>query len=351
MTSCTLRVFVLGALVVSGVEEAAPELWFALTVSSLDSYEKRRLIGFVNDAKGRPGSSAASITFTPEPNRGFGGRWKTVQTRRLPLGAFEKVKRGRKQQEPELSYGSGAMQVVPGVHRLTHGVSNFYLIEDGGKLVLIDAGVPGDWNLFVEALSSLGRTPRDLEAVLLTHAHSDHTGFAERAGSNMGAAIWIHEADSAVAKGAKQGNNEGKLRGYLRYGESWRTLFGLMRRGGLKIIPILEVSTFADGQTIEVVSRPRAVHVPGHTPGTAALLLEGRRVLLTGDALVTRNPLTGRRGPQIMPRALNRDSQQALGSLGKLENLAADLILPGHGDPWTQGVADAVQRARTAGFS
>ena len=101
----------------------------------------------------------------------------------------------------------------------------------------------------------------------------------------------------------------------------------------MRIVPIREVSTFADGQAIDVPGRPRAVHVPGHTPGMAALFLEWRRVLFTGDALVTRNPLTGRRGPQVMPRALNRDSRQAIQSLARLEELPADVVLPGHGEP------------------
>ena len=39
-------------------------------------------------------------------------------------------------------------EVAKGVHRLTNGVSNFYLIEESGKLVLVDAGAPKDWALF-----------------------------------------------------------------------------------------------------------------------------------------------------------------------------------------------------------
>lgn len=243
------------------------------------------------------------------------------------------------------------MEVAQGVHRLTAGVSNFYLIDDAGKLLLVDAGASGDWNLFVQAVSALGRMPTDLEAILLTHAHSDHTGFAERARADAGAVVWIHAEDAAVAKGAPPGKNEGKFGGYLLRAELWRTVFGLLRRGGMKIVPIHEVSTFADGQVIDAPGRPRAVHVPGHTPGMAALFLEERRMLLTGDCLVTRNPLTGRRGPQIMPRALNRDSRQALQSLARLEDLPVDMILPGHGEPWTQGVLRAVRFARDAGPS
>lgn len=241
--------------------------------------------------------------------------------------------------------------IVPGIQKLTHGISNFYLVEEGGKLTLIDAGVSGDWRLLSQAVTSLGRSLHDVQAVLLTHAHSDHTGFAERARTAARAPVWVAAADAPVAKGGKQGRTERGVGAYLLHAETWRTLFGLIAHGGTRVIPILEVSEFADGQTIDVAGHPKVLHVPGHTPGSAALFLEQRRALFTGDALVTRNPLTGRRGPQIMPRALNQSSQQALDSLGRMESLGADLVLPGHGEPWTQGASEAVQRARSAGFS
>jgi glyoxylase-like metal-dependent hydrolase (beta-lactamase superfamily II) len=243
------------------------------------------------------------------------------------------------------------MEVADGIHRLTQGVSNFYLVEDGGRLVVVDAGAAGDWNIMASALSSMGRTPVDLEAVLVTHAHSDHTGFAEQARSAAGSRVWIHQADADQVKGAKPPKNEAGLGRYLRYPEAWKTLFILVRHRGAKVVPVVEVSTFADGETVDVPGRPRAVHVPGHTPGMCAVYFESRRALMTGDALVLRNPLTGRRGPQIAPAGLNRDSQQALRSLDALAGLTADVLLPGHGDPWTDGAAEAVRLARVAGPS
>jgi glyoxylase-like metal-dependent hydrolase (beta-lactamase superfamily II) len=74
-------------------------------------------------------------------------------------------------------------------------------------------------------------------------------------------------------------------------------------------------------------------------------------VLLTGDVLATRNPLTGRVGPQIMPSGLNRDTPQALRSLDVLDSIPAEVLLPGHGEPWTGGAAEAAQLARVAGPS
>jgi glyoxylase-like metal-dependent hydrolase (beta-lactamase superfamily II) len=243
------------------------------------------------------------------------------------------------------------VEVAPGVRRLTQGVVNFYLVQDRGKLILVDAGTPGDWDLLIGALSGLGRRMSDLEAVLLTHAHPDHVGLAERARSTAGASVWIHKADAELATGAKPGRNDGKATSYLLRTEFYRTLLSLARRGATRLIPAREVSAFTDGETLDLPGRPRVVHAPGHTAGSAALLLEKQRVLLTGDVLATRNPLTGRTGPQIMPSGLNHDTDQALRSLSVLEELPADVLLPGHGEPWTDGAARAAQLARTAGRS
>ncbi|HYP24491.1 MAG TPA: MBL fold metallo-hydrolase, partial [Actinomycetota bacterium] len=45
------------------------------------------------------------------------------------------------------------------------------------------------------------------------------------------------------------------------------------------------------------------------------------------------------------------DSGQALASLDALAATGAVVVLTGHGEPWTQGVASAVERAREAGPS
>lgn len=243
------------------------------------------------------------------------------------------------------------MQVADGVHRLSGGVCNFYVVEEAGKVVLVDAGTPADWKLLVRHLAALGRRVEDIDSVLLTHAHADHTGFAERARTEAGARVWVHDADAAVARSGKPPKPESSLLRYLAHVEAYRTGFSLMRRGGARIIPIAAVSAFADGEVIDVPGRPRAVHAPGHTAGSAAVLYEGRSVLLSGDALVTRNPLTGRKGPQVMPAGFNENTTQALRSLRALATGAAQTVLPGHGVPWTQGAAEAVRLAELAGPS
>jgi glyoxylase-like metal-dependent hydrolase (beta-lactamase superfamily II) len=246
---------------------------------------------------------------------------------------------------------SHVTEVAEGVHRLTNGVANFYLIQESGKLVLVDAGAPKDWALFTGAARTLGKVVEDLDAVLLTHAHTDHTGFAEQARATIGARVWIHEHEVQAARTGKVGPRDGKQSAYLLRGAFWRTALVLSIRGGAKIIPIREVSAFSDGEVLDVPGSPRVVHAPGHTGGSAAILLEDRNVLFTGDVLCTHNAYTGRDGPQIMPSGLNADTPQALASLDNLSGIKADVLLPGHGEPWTGGVGEAIRQARAAGPS
>jgi glyoxylase-like metal-dependent hydrolase (beta-lactamase superfamily II) len=244
-----------------------------------------------------------------------------------------------------------AVEVADRIHRLNQGIVNFYLVEEGGKLTLVDAGGTGHWELFRATLRRIGRTLDHLDAVVLTHAHADHVGFAERARKEARAVIRVHRADAGPATTGSAPKNEAGYGRYLWRLEAYRTLLTLARAGGLKLVPVQVVSVYEDGQRLDVPGRPRVVHAPGHTNGSCALLLEDRSALLSGDCLVTRNPFTGRVGPQIMPAGLNLSSIGALRSLDALAPLRADIVLPGHGEPWTQGTAEAVRLARAAGPS
>ena len=71
-------------------------------------------------------------------------------------------------------------QVAEGVHRLGSKLVNYYLVEDGDALTVIDAGLPGLRPSLDATLAALGRAPGDIQALVLTHAHNDHVGIAER---------------------------------------------------------------------------------------------------------------------------------------------------------------------------
>jgi glyoxylase-like metal-dependent hydrolase (beta-lactamase superfamily II) len=236
-------------------------------------------------------------------------------------------------------------EVAPGITRLGNEIVNFYLVEGDDGITLVDAGLPA-FRSQVDAV--LGG--RRVDAVILTHGHTDHVGVAEGLRQD-GATVWIHAADAAMARDGDEQKTEGNLGSYLRYRATWKLLGMAVRSGGIRRPKIAEVTEFGDGEVLDVPGHPLVVHTPGHSNGHVVFLFADRGVLMAGDALCTWNPLTGRDGPQLMPGAFAVSSPQAMQSLARLEPLEASALLPGHGNPWTDGVPSAVARAREAGPS
>lgn len=243
-----------------------------------------------------------------------------------------------------------------GVHRLGDEVVNFYVIEDGSELTLVDAGLPGHHRRLAELLGSIGRSIQDVRAILLTHTHLDHVGLAERVRREAGAQVWAHHEDAAAlaapTKPAGNAKPERSLGRYLlRRPAALAVPLRLARSGAFRTPAVASVSEFTGGAVLDVPGRPRVVDVPGHTPGSVAFHLRERGIVLTGDALVTDDSIVGRSGPRIVSAAFTHDTATALASLDVLAGLDADLLLPGHGTPFEGGITAAVQAARQAGVS
>jgi glyoxylase-like metal-dependent hydrolase (beta-lactamase superfamily II) len=236
---------------------------------------------------------------------------------------------------------------VSEVHRCGTYYVNWYLVDDGGQITIVDAGASGYWPQLDRKLAELGRTREDVRGLVLTHGHVDHVGFAERLRVESGTRVWVHEADEEMVRTGKNQKTEASMLPYLRYGYAWR-LIGHLVRWGPSIKKVGEVTTFGDGDQLPVPGEPRAIHTPGHSRGHCAL--QFAEAVLAGDALCTRNSLTGdESGPQLAPRAFSVDTKQAMESLGRLPE--SPLLCFGHGDPWTGGTAAAVDHAREVGFT
>jgi glyoxylase-like metal-dependent hydrolase (beta-lactamase superfamily II) len=241
----------------------------------------------------------------------------------------------------------GRMRIRDGLHRLGNGTVNAYLVADGTDVTIIDAGVPGYWSDLPAELAAMGRSLSDVRALVLTHGHSDHIGFAERARRERGIPVSVQELDAALARGEVPNPAKGlgpvRLRPLLSF-----LVFGVLN-GALRTPPLREVGTFADGATLDVPGSPRVTLVPGHTPGSAALYVPALDALFVGDAIATKAVTTGETGPLIAP--FTADPSTALRSLDRLDGIEAGWLLPGHGEPWTGGVAAAVAEVRARSTS
>jgi glyoxylase-like metal-dependent hydrolase (beta-lactamase superfamily II) len=240
----------------------------------------------------------------------------------------------------------------PGVHRLAHAGVSCYLIEDGGGITVVDAALPATWPYLRQALTALSREPSDVAALVLTHAHFDHLGFARRMQDEWGVPVYAHPAERTIAAHPYRYAHESPRGLYpLRHPGGVPVLAAMAAAGAFAVPGVEELVEFAPGDVLDVPGRPRVVFTPGHTFGHSALLLEDRSVLLCGDALVTLDPYTGFVGPRIVAGAATADSAQALDSLQAIADTEVDLLLPGHGEPWRTGAATAAALAKAAGRS
>jgi glyoxylase-like metal-dependent hydrolase (beta-lactamase superfamily II) len=239
--------------------------------------------------------------------------------------------------------------VVPGVHRIEDAFTNWYLVEQDSRLTIVDCGVPTSWDSFEEALGQIGRSKDDVEAVVLTHAHFDHVGFAERARRELGVPVYVHREDVALTKHPWKYEHERPRA--LYFATQIRALpivASLLSSRAFWPKPVEETTSYEDG-TLPVPGSPRVLFSPGHTFGHCSLHLPDRDVLIAGDAIVMLDPYTAKRGPRLVARAATASVDTNMRSLDALVDSGARTVLTGHGEPWTEGIESAVAQAREAG--
>jgi glyoxylase-like metal-dependent hydrolase (beta-lactamase superfamily II) len=238
------------------------------------------------------------------------------------------------------------MELSPSLHRIGNDIVAVYLVDTPEGVTIIDAGLAGHWRELLTELTSMGRTLDDVKGVILTHGDGDHIGFAERIRRENGVPIFVHAADASRAKGgpkpanAKQRMRLGGMLGFLAY---------TIRKGGARTTYLTEVVEIHEGETLDLPGAPQIIGLPGHSEGSIAIYIPAVDAVFVGDGLTTRDVLTGKKGPQ--PAPFTDEPEQAIESLQALIPTGAKWVLPGHGMPWSGGVAaavDAVQKAARA---
>lgn len=241
------------------------------------------------------------------------------------------------------------LDAAPGIHRIEDDNTNWYIVEAEDGLTVVDAGVPRSWASLHEALARIGRAAADIRALVLTHAHFDHVGFAERARTELGIPVYVHDNDVPLTRHPWRYDHERPRAPYFATQVRALPIVAQFLRDHAFWPPaIKDVKRYHDGETLPVPGAPRVLATPGHTLGHCSLHFPDRDAVIAGDALVTLDPYTNRKGPRLVARAATVDSERNRITLQAIAATGARHVLTGHGPVWNDGAAEAVAAARAA---
>ena len=248
--------------------------------------------------------------------------------------------------------GPAAVEIARGVWRI--GVPlpyrprevYAYLADAGGRWLLVDGGMATDagWAALDAGVRLAAGGWEGVALHVVTHMHMDHVGLAARAKAASGARVLMHRLDAErMAHAAAHPDDEAGYRRAMlaRCGApaEWTDRVEGARGAVQALAPPVEVDEMLDGEEGDLPGAPgwRWIWTPGHTAGHASLFRPEDRVLIAGDAVLSRiTPTLG----------VNRQRADPVGdyldALDRLERLHPSLVLAGHGDP----PADAVGRIR-----
>ncbi len=204
--------------------------------------------------------------------------------------------------------------------------SNIYVITEGG-LTLVDGGFPMDLPVIHLGLRTLKASPRDIDLVIATHYHGDHTGTVAGLRRRYGARAAMHGEDGAYASGRlPQETTEVPFVTLLFYTAFWP----LFRYRHFQPDSYLE-----EGEVIDLLGGLEVLHTPGHSPGSVCLFGAARGLLFSGD--LVRNERGVLEGP---PPHYTPDEPAACRSLERVSELEFETLLPGHGEVILSGAGN-----------
>jgi len=207
--------------------------------------------------------------------------------------------------------------------KMNMGNANAYLITDGDRAILVDAGRNKKLKKLKFVLTKLKLQPEDVKLIILTHTHYDHVGSLKRFQDFTKAKILVHEAEAHnLRQGYKQFPRGTML---LSKVMSWLGRTFLNRIAHFDAVePDIIIRDNFDLR--EFGFKGYVMHTPGHTNGSVCVIINNKHALV-GDTLfhIFRDHL-------YPPFA--DDTDILIQSWKKLADVDCEFYYPGHGQPF-----------------
>ena len=221
-----------------------------------------------------------------------------------------------------------ATQIVQGLYVIPVGPVNTFLLQSSDGCTLIDSGLPGSTDKILQAIGELGKQPKDIRHIVLTHAHTDHIGSFAVLKMATAADAYMHPIDAAIATSG---------RGFRPMKAAPGLLTGIMFRLFVRPVPSVDAASIehlvGDGQQLPIAGGLTAIHVPGHCAGQLAFLWpQHGGVLFAADTCSNMMGLGWSLGYE--------DFDEGKRSLKKLAALDFHVACFGHGKAILQNAAD-----------
>ena len=210
------------------------------------------------------------------------------------------------------------MKIADNVYLVPGITANPYLIMDEDGLTLIDTGLPGSQKMVLSYVARLGKTPRDLRRIILTHSDLDHVGGLDPLHKATGARTFASKIEAEAIALGRSSKPAAPGQPFSLARRIYTTLF--------KAKPLVIDEIVTDGQVLPILGGLRVMDTAGHSPGHISLFASDAGILFCGDSMVgTDQGLRGSR-PQM---TWNPD--MAAAAVARQAALKPRIVCPGHG--------------------